>query len=86
MSIAGSDSMEGKAMVLEIMVAFRSLLGEMKLPFYWGNPAEFHDWLVTVQKKQLLYGLTDQEMLLLAYEAAAGPVSKFIGDLYRENS
>ena len=32
-----------------------------------------------------IHGLSDQEMVLLAYEAAAGPVSKYVGGLYREN-
>ena len=73
-------------MVSKIMPASRSLLGGMKLPTYQGNPAEFHNWLVAVQKKQLMYGLTDREMVLLVYEAAAGPVSKFMGTLYRETS
>ena len=50
MSIAGSDSMEGAAMALEGTTAFKGLLGGMKLPTYWGNPIEFHDWLMVVQK------------------------------------
>ena len=74
MRIAGLDSIEGKATVPKITAAFRGKLGGMKLPTYQRNLAEFHDWLVAVQKNKLVYGLTDYEMVLLAYEAVAGPV------------
>ena len=86
MSITGSNSTEGEVMAPEVTTTFRGLLSRMKLPNYQGNPAEFHDWLIVVQKKQLVYRLMDRKMVQLAYEAAAGSVSKFIGALYRENS
>ena len=56
----------------------------MRLPSFKGDPTELQEWIQSIQKKQI-YGLSDQEMVLLAYEAAAGLVYKHVGGLYREN-
>ena len=40
----------------------------------------------TIHPEETIYGLSDQEMVLLAYEAAASPVYKYVGGLYRENA
>ena len=33
----------------------------------------------TIHPEETIYDLSDQEMVLLAYEAAAGPVYKYVG-------
>ena len=87
MSVAGSDITDdmGEGGTPGVTMGFRSLIGHMRLPSFKGDPTELQEWILSIQKKQVIYGLSDQEMVLLAYEAAAGPVSKFIGGLYREN-
>ena len=82
MSVAGSDITVDQG---EIAMAFRKLIGGMRLPLFKGDPTERQKWIQSIQKKQVIYGLSDQEMVLLAYEAAAGPVSKYVGGLYRED-
>ena len=76
MSIAGSDITVDQG---EIAMGFRGLIGGMRLPSFKSDPTELQEWIQTIQKKQVIYGLSDQEMVLLAYEAAAGPVSKYAG-------
>ena len=67
-------------------MGFRRLIGGMRLPSFKGDPTELQEWIQSIQKKQVIYGLSDhQEMVLLVYEAAADPVSKYVGGLYREN-
>ena len=82
MSVADSDIPVDQE---EIAMGFRKLIGGMRLPSFKGDPTELQEWIQSIQKKQVIYGLSDQEMVLLAYEAAAGPVSKYVGGLYREN-
>ena len=83
----GSDITDdqGEGGIPKIMMGFRRLTGGMRLPSFKGNPTELQEWILSIQKEQVIYGLSDQEMVLLAYEAAAGPVSKYVGGLYREN-
>ena len=57
----------------------------MRLPSFKGDQTEPLGWILSTKKKQVIYGLSDQEMVLLAYEAAAGLVSKHVGGLYSEN-
>lgn len=87
MNVAGSNTTDdqGEAGVPEIAMGFRRLIGSMRLPSFRGDKTELQEWILSIQKKQVMYGLPDQEMVLLAYEAAAGPVSTYIGGLYREN-
>ena len=66
-------------------MGFRRMIEGMRLPSFKGDPTELQEWIQSIQKKQVIYGLSDQEMVLLAYEAAAGPISKYVGGLYREN-
>ena len=40
----------------------------------------------TIHPEETIYGLSDQEMVLQAYEAVAGPVYKYVGGLYKENT
>ena len=82
MSIAGSDITVNQG---EMSMGFRGLVGGMRLPSFKGEPTELQEWIQSIQKKQVIYGLSGQEMVLLAYEAAADPVSKYVGGLYREN-
>ena len=69
----------------EIAMGFQKLIGGMRLPSFKGDPTELQEWIQSIQKKQVIYGLSDQEMVLLAYEAAAGPVFKYVGGLHRED-
>lgn len=80
MSVAGSDITDdqGEAM------GFCRLIGGMRLSSFRGDPKELQEWILSIQKKQVIYGLSDQ-MFLLLYEAVAGPVSKYVGGLYRKN-
>ena len=87
MSVAGSDITvdQEEGGIPEITMRFRRLIGGMRLLSFKGNPTELQEWIQSIQKKQVIYGLSDQEMVLLAYEAAAGPVSKYVGGLNKEN-
>ena len=82
MSVAGTDITDDQG---EIAMGFRGLIGSMRLPSLKGDPTELQEWIQSIQKKQVIYGLSEQEMVLLAHEEAAGPVSKNVGGLYREN-
>lgn len=82
MSDAGSDVTEGEPGMPEISVRFRGLIGG--LPIYKGNLTELQEWLMNIQKKQIVYGLSDSQLVLLAFEGAVGPVSKLIGGCYTE--
>ena len=83
MSVAGSDNTVDQG---EITIGFLGLIGGMRLPSFKGDSTELQEWIQSIQKKEVIYGLSDQEMVLLVYEAAAGPVSKYVGGLYRESS
>ena len=82
MSAAGSDIPVDQG---EIAMGFPKLIRCMKLPSFKCDPTELQEWIQSIQKKQVIYGLSDQEMVLLAYEAAAGLVFKYVGGLYRED-
>ena len=71
--------------VPEVTMGFRRLIGGMGLLSFRGDPTELQEWILSSQKKQVIYGLSDQEIVLLAYKAVAGPVSKYFGELHREN-
>ena len=87
MSVAGSDitDNQGEVGVPVITMRFRRLIGGMRLPSFKGDPTEQQEWILSIQKKQVVYGLSDQEIVLLTYEAPASPESKYVGGLYREN-
>ena len=55
------------------------------MPSFKGDPTELQEWIQSISKKQVIYSFSDQEMVLLTYEAAAGPASKYVGGLYRED-
>lgn len=57
---------------------FRFLIGGMRLPTYKGNSTNLQEWLMNIQKKQVIYGLSDSKLVLLAFEGAVGPLPKFI--------
>ena len=52
-------------------------MGEFELEKYCGVPVNLQDWLEDRQKKQLIYGLTDYDLVLLA----TGPVSVHFGSI-----
>ena len=82
MSVAGSDITVDQG---KIAMGFRKLIGGMRLPLVKGDPTELQEWIQSIQKKQVIYGLSDREIVLLAYEAATGQVSKYVGGFYRED-
>ena len=51
---------------------------------YRGELVKSYEWLESIQKKRLIYGLLDRQ-LILAFDAAVGSVSKFIEQIYRES-
>ena len=87
MSVAGQDITDdqGEGGIPKLTMGICRLIGGMRLPSFKGNPTELQEWIQSIQKKQVIYDLSDQDMVLFEYKAAAGPVSKYVGGLYREN-
>lgn len=65
MLLLGSDVTKGKTGMPNISTG---LIGRMRLPTYKGNPTELQEWLMNIQKKQVIYRLSDNELVLLAFE------------------
>ena len=76
----------GRRGIPEITMGFCKLIGGMRLPSFQSDLTELQEWILSIQKKQVIYGLSDQEMVLLAYKAAAGPVSKYVAILVRQGN
>lgn len=51
-----------------------------RVPTFGGNPKEVKDWLVSIEKGQLIYELSDRETVYVAFNAAVVTVLNFIGD------
>ena len=43
---------------------------EIKLKTFSGDPSILEDWMETLQKKWIIYGLTDEKLVLLAFDKA----------------
>lgn len=46
----------------------------------WGSPGKLRNWLASIGEGQLIYELPERRTVYLAYHAAEGSVSEFIGD------
>ena len=44
---------------------FKFLVGRVKQRTYVGDPSDLYDWIEALQKKQLIFGLTDKQLVLL---------------------
>ena len=49
---------------------FVSLLLNIRIKPFGGDPLELNEWMKVIEKKKLIYGLTDKEIILLAFETA----------------
>lgn len=56
----------------------QKILGGMRVPLFKGDSTRLQDWIESIEKNKIIYGLSDGESVLLAFEATAGPVSKSI--------
>ena len=76
-----TTSMEGdrENEVIDITREFR--MGGIRIPSYKGEALKLKEWLDTIQK--LIFELSNRELVLLAYDAVGGLVSKFI-ETHRE--
>lgn len=59
----------------------RGLLGGPRVPALGRDPKELKDWLASINKGQLIHGLSDRETVYMVHDAATGKVSEFISDL-----
>ena len=57
---------------------FVSLLLNIRIKPFGGDPLELNEWMKAIDKKKLIYGLTDKEIILLAFETAIRAPSDFI--------
>ena len=57
---------------------FVSLLLNIRIKPFRGDPLNLNEWIKAIEKKRLVYGLTDKEIILLAFETAVGAPSDFI--------
>ena len=57
---------------------FVSLLLNIRIKPFGGDPLELNEWMKAIEKKKLIYGLTDREIILLAFETAIRAPSNFI--------
>ena len=57
---------------------FISLLLNIRITFFRGDPLNLNEWIKAIELKRLVYGQTDKEMILLAFEKAVGAPSDFI--------
>ena len=55
-----------------------SLLLNVRIPSFRGEALKLNEWLKAIQKKKIIFGLTEREMILLAYETVVGSPSDFI--------
>lgn len=62
-----------------VLDKFRGLLGGPRVQVYKGDLGELKNWITAIEKKQLIYELSEVETALLAYDAAERLVSEFIG-------
>lgn len=62
-------------------VDIRKLLGGPRIPAFDGSPKSFKNWLAILDKSRVIYGLSDQETLYLAYDATRGKASEYIKGL-----
>lgn len=58
---------------------FKNLLGRPRVPVYKRDSGALKNRLAAIGKKQVIYELSAVETILLAYDAAEGLVSEFIG-------
>ena len=71
---------------IAIAKGFQRLIGSLfNVQTYKGDPSGFQDWLEALQKKKFPLGLTDQVLVMLAYDRSAGPVSKLIWGLCEQD-
>lgn len=59
----------------------RKLLGGPRVPAFDGSGKDFKNWLAILEKSRIIYELTDQETLYLAYDATKGKASEFMKEL-----
>ena len=90
MSREGSVGPEATSMVEETQLEgvskeFRSLLLNVRIPFFKGESLKLNEWLKAIQKKKLVYGLTEREMISLAFETAVTAPSDFIEKTMEES-
>ena len=83
MSREGSVGSEATGMVEETQLEgvskqFISLLLNIRITFFRGDSLKLNEWIKAIEKKRLVYGLTDKEMILLAFETVVGAPSDFI--------
>ena len=55
-----------------------SLLLNVRIKPFGGDSLELNEWMKAIDKKKLIYGLTDKEIILLAFETAIRAPSDFI--------
>ena len=57
MSVVGSDITvnQGEGVVPKITMGFCRLIGGTRLPSYKGDPTELQEWILSIQKKQVIY-------------------------------
>ena len=55
-----------------------------KLPVYNGRDMQVQDWISAIEKKALIYEISDKDKVMLAYDHAEGVVNDFIRGALRE--
>ena len=83
MSREGSEGPEVSGMteetqVEEISKEFRSMLLNVRVPSFREESLKLKEWLKAIQKKKVVFGLSERELVLLTYETMAGADSDFM--------
>lgn len=54
------------------------MLGGPRIPAFDGSPKSFRNWLAILDKSRVIYGLSDQEIMYVVYDATRGKALEYI--------